>query len=393
MEALVRSGFVLGSLLLSLQLASAQTWTQTSAPVTNWTAVAGSADGSRLVAFAGGGVNYTSTNSGATWTPGTNAPGGNLRVAASADGTKLTVAVNGGGIYRSVDSGFTWTQTGAPSNAWVSIASSADGNKLAALAQVTPSPDFYTSSDAGNTWNTNASPYSRWSELACSADGNTLVACGNPGTILTSTNFGNSWTITNLNAFLISAAASADGNRLMVVGASGGTGTIYLSTNSGLAWSQIAVPSIGRLASSADGNKLVATGYSGYLTNLPVYVSTNFGGTWTTNIPPGIDYHTSVKPVASSADGNKLVAAVNDGGIWTLQTTPSPQINIIPANGSVEFSWIIPSTNFVLQQNLDLTTSNWTDVTNTPVLNLANLEDEVTLPLTNGSALYRLATQ
>lgn len=44
--------------------AIAQTWTQTSAPLTNWTAVASSADGSRLVAAIAGGQIYTSTNSG-----------------------------------------------------------------------------------------------------------------------------------------------------------------------------------------------------------------------------------------------------------------------------------------------------------------------------------------
>jgi hypothetical protein len=67
-------------------------------------------------------------------------------------------------------------------------------------------------------------------------------------------------------------------------------------------------------------------------------------------------------------------------------------MNTTPANGNLTLSWIIPSTNFVLEQNLDLTSTNWTDVTNMPVLNLTNLQDEVTLPLTNGSGFYRLAT-
>jgi len=54
--------------------------------------------------------------------------------------------------------------------------------------------------------------------------------------------------------------------------------------------------------------------------------------------------------------------------------------------------WIVPSTNFVLQQNLDLTTTNWTDVTNPPALNLTNLQNEVILTPTNNSAFYRLKT-
>jgi hypothetical protein len=48
--------------------------------------------------------------------------------------------------------------------------------------------------------------------------------------------------------------------------------------------------------------------------------------------------------------------------------------------------------NFVLQQNLDLTTTNWTDVTNTSTLNLTNLQDEVILLPTNGNGFYRLKT-
>jgi hypothetical protein len=46
-----------------------------------------------------------------------------------------------------------------------------------------------------------------------------------------------------------------------------------------------------------------------------------------------------------------------------------------------------------LEQNSDLTTTNWTDVTNVPVLNFTNLQDEVTLPLLASNCFYRLAAQ
>src|SRR5437868_14167628 len=87
-----------------ISTAFAQTWTQTSAPITNWTAVASSADGSKLVAVTGyfigiGGVPpgpiYTSHDSGVTW-KATSAPSTNWSaVASSADGTKLIAAANG----------------------------------------------------------------------------------------------------------------------------------------------------------------------------------------------------------------------------------------------------------------------------------------------------------
>jgi len=77
----------------------------TSAPATNWTSIATSADGTRLVAAAGGlsggyvGPIYFSTNSGSTWTI-TDAPFINwTSVASSADGSRLVAASAYSGIY------------------------------------------------------------------------------------------------------------------------------------------------------------------------------------------------------------------------------------------------------------------------------------------------------
>ncbi|MGA2854104.1 MAG: hypothetical protein ABSE90_08245, partial [Verrucomicrobiota bacterium] len=265
----------------------------------------------------------------------------------------------------------------------VSVASSADGNKLASLSRVFPPPDFYTSSDSGNSWPAKDSPYDRWLAMASSADGNTLVACG-PGTVLVSTNSGSSW-ITNFigNGSLSAVASSADGSRLLVTGGSG----IYLSINSGLAWTQINAPAAGHIASSANGSKLVATGWVGHNTIFPIYVSTDFGLTWTTNISPSA-YWSSV---VSSADGTKLAAAVNGGGIYISESTPAPSMNIKPTTGNLTLSWIVPSTNFVMQQSSDL--QNWADMTNKPVLDLTNLQDEVILSPPGSNVFYRLKAQ
>jgi hypothetical protein len=386
-------------LLLFNNFVFAQSWTQTSAPITNWTSMACSGDGNKLIAAANGGVGpgpyyiiapgsiYISTNSGVTWTQATNAPTADwTSVASSADGNRLTAAASGGGIWRSVDSGFTWLQTGALSNNWVSVASSADGKKLNALARVFPPPDFYTSSDSGNNWTTNASPYDRWVAIASSADGNKLVACGALGTVLASTNSGKSWRINTINSGSLSGVAtSADGGRLLLAGSGG----IYLSVNSGLNWFKIMnAPPAGYIASSADGSKLVATGWVGYNTNFPIYISTDFGGTWLTNISPSAIWSS----VVSSADGTKLAATINGtgGGIWTAQLQEAPRLNFSFSNGNAVISWTIPSTCFVLQQSADLV--SWADVTNAPALNLSNLQNEIFLSPTNTSGFYRLAT-
>jgi hypothetical protein len=95
--------------------------------------------------------------------------------------------------------------------------------------------------------------------------------------------------------------------------------------------------------------------------------------------------------VASSADGNKLAAASPGGGIYTWQTTPTPLLRIMPSDSGVLLSWTIPSMDFTLQQNSDLTGTSWTDVTTLPVLNLTNLQNEVVVPLLSaGNRFYRL---
>jgi hypothetical protein len=65
------------------------------------------------------------------------------------------------------------------------------------------------------------------------------------------------------------------------------------------------------------------------------------------------------------------------GGFWALfavQTQGAPLLSITrtPTN-SVLISWPSPSTGFVLQQNANLTTSNWVTVPQTPVDNGTNV--------------------
>jgi len=45
--------------------------------------------------------------------------------------------------------------------------------------------------------------------------------------------------------------------------------------------------------------------------------------------------------------------------------------------------------SFVLQENADLNTPNWTAVPMTPILNLTNLHHEVTAPFSGTNRLHR----
>jgi photosystem II stability/assembly factor-like uncharacterized protein len=117
----------------------AQQWNLTSAPGTNWSCVASSSDGTRVVAVAG-------------------------------------TFFDEGPIYTSADSGVTWIAPSAPCLLWSSVASSADGTNLVAVAIDDGSGSggqIYTSADAGATWTqaSNAPQGYYWSAVACSADG------------------------------------------------------------------------------------------------------------------------------------------------------------------------------------------------------------------------------
>jgi hypothetical protein len=360
----------------------AQTWTQTGAPTNaSWYGIASSADGKIICAVNSDSVAelLLSTNSGVTWTNDsfqTSQLGGYGYVASSADGTILIAPlyVNGLGNYFfvSTNSGNTWVQTSVSGS--YAVASSSDGAKLAAASIA--SGFIYTSTNFGSTWQLSGAPSNYWSALASSADGTKLVAAAS-SEIIISTNSGVTWTA-NTSLFFgsgPSSASSADGGILAVAG-----GNVYVSTNSGGSW--ISTPVTGHsVASSADGKRLAVAGSQ-------IWTSTNSGLTWTTGNAPF-----SGACVASSADGCKLIVGTYRTGIWIGQITPSPQLNIKPANGKLALSWIVPSTNFVLQQNSNLSAANWATLSNSPTLNLANLQDEIILSPSNSSGFFRLIAQ
>jgi hypothetical protein len=209
----------------------------------------------------------------------------------------------------------------------------------------------------------------------------------NPGQIYISTNSGATWTASGAPANVwFSVASSADGSRLIAASAEPyiNTSTLYLSTNSGATWTTVNSSVISTrvicVASSADGIRLVAAGNQGQF-----FISADSGATWGPSAPAD-----NWQCVASSADGAKLVAVAYGGGIYTLQTTPRPMLSLTPSGANALLSWTIPSLAFTLQQSSDLTTTNWTDVPTPPVLNLTNLQNQVTVSPTNGNTFYRL---
>ncbi len=370
----------------------------------HWNAIASSAYGNVLVAGAQEGHVYTSTDYGATWK--SNNFGGTIRpnaVASSADGKILVAAVYGSNLRVSTDSGATWTPRGSPAN-WATVACSSDGTKIVACPD---SGQARTSTDSGATW-TPHGPSTYWTCVVSSADGSTLAGAATQGPVQTSTDSGTNWTSHGYNYDWNALACSADGSKL--VGAiknipdlfDGDTvGGVSRSGNSGVSWNDPAYENTGLncvgAASSSDGNHLAvcAIHRGGFYPPGLILVSTNFGSSWDNANAP-IKWWSSI---ASSADGTKLAATYHRdcqgcpevGGIYTYAeptaefTANTPALNIATVGGSAQVSWPYPSTGYVLQQNANPATPNWTTVSNPPAV-----VNQVTAPATNNQNFYRL---
>lgn len=291
-------------------------WTaQSGSGVRDWSSIAGSSDGTKLVAgVSNGGYLYTSTDSGTTWTARTG-PGSNYwtSVASSSDGTKLLASygtgIPGSYLYRSTDSGATWTQVTAAGQrqSWSVVASSADGTKLYAGACFSY---LYRSTDSGATWAPITSLGNRcWSAggIAMSSGG-TKVAVTVEGSLQTSTDSGVTWTDRGSTAYWISVAMSSDGSKMLIAGyddylhfsTDGGFSLVPLTNSGTRYWISTAISSNGsRMAAGVDEQNDYnnPTGY--------IYTSIDGGNNWQEEATPGAG---SWRALTMSANGLKLAA-------------------------------------------------------------------------------------
>jgi hypothetical protein len=82
-----------------------------------------------------------------------------------------------------------------------------------------------------------------------------------------------------------------------------------------------------------------------------------------------------------------------DGGFWCIvaavQTPGAPLLRIaLTAANTFLVAWPMPSTGFSLQQNTNLSTSNWSGVTN--AVNVVGSENQVIVSPPTGNRFYRL---
>jgi len=162
-----------------------------------------------------------------------------------------------------------------------------------------------------------------------------------------------------------------------------GLGLAYASADGGATWTAANAPVKiwTSVASSADGAQFVAVSDG-------IYISTNAGLNWTSAHAPAAKWTS----VASSADGTKLVAAAGGfsaiGGIYTWQSGPPPALAITPSRDGAVISWPASPAGFGLQQNSNLTSTNWADVTTIPVV--TNEQNQVIETFSDAARYFRL---
>lgn len=273
----------------------------------NWTSIASSSDGSKLLASAYDDRLYTSTDSGFTWTPRVTNQAWKA-VASSADGTKLVAVVVNGQIHTSTDSGVTWVPRDSARN-WSCVASSADGTKLVAAVQ---GGKIYKSIDSGVTWATAIFIDAQWNSIASSADGVRLLASsGSSGNLYRSNDSGGSWLILsggdlgNNSRNWTCVNMSSNGEIMIASTELGSGGSIWVSNNAGSYWTERYRPiNAYSVVCSASGRTII----------IPGFISLDFGQSWTPRDMPGTHF-------TVSADGSKIASVGSQVYISSTDTT------------------------------------------------------------------------
>ena len=133
---------------------------------------------------------------------------------------------------------------------------------------------------------------------------------------------------------------------------------------------------------TADTNVFFAN-IPGILLPGETYTDVVFGITINSATPPG-----TYSGTATIQGGTDIFAASNLTNYVFQITMPPAALRVALSGTNLAILWPSPPGGFVLQQNSDLATTNWTAVTNTPAT--TNFQNLVTLHTTNGNRFYRL---
>ncbi|HEY4414363.1 MAG TPA: hypothetical protein VGO57_01630 [Verrucomicrobiae bacterium] len=212
---------------------------------------------------------------------------------------------------------------------WHCIAASASGRVMYAGSSLNGT--VLISTDSGQSWNSTGITGQGWSAIACSTDGTKAFVLAYGGAIEYTTNSGVSWSVvTGSSGVAWSAiACSTDGTKF-IAAVKGGQIYSWAGPTTSLAAFGPGNANWISLKMSSDLSHMVAAAPGS------AYLSSNDGGTWTlVPLPAGNP------TVAMSTDGLKLAVAIsgytittttNFGGNWTVTTAPTNNWSAITAS-------------------------------------------------------------
>ena len=319
--------------------------TKKNSTTVDWISITSSSNGQYLAAILNedGRTNspvYTSNDYGTTWDNTNNAPPSNnginalwSSITSSSSGqylaatqlySKASESSNGGYIYTSNDYGKNWVQRATTvRKRWMSITSSSSGKYLAAVIETATSSTtpIYISNDYGSTWNiavTLSSNSDLKRTIASNSDGSLLaITHDTEGIYIMKKNYGtwNTQVVPNTSGkSWRSITVSTNGQYLAAVyyGDGNNIGKIFISKDFGVTWTETNAPGANwtSITSSGSGQYLAAASATNAYSSKGIYTSNDYGESWVFVTGSIQNYWTSI---TSSSSGN-LVAAVNGFG-------------------------------------------------------------------------------
>lgn len=222
-------------------------------------------------------------------------------IISSYDQNKILACADNKQLYISLDSGITWNINEIDRN-WTSVACSNNFDILYAANNTS----ILKSTDNGSSWQTIKTSIN-CSSISCSNNGSIVLAVASVGSVYISIDYGVTWTNIAQNspinslAFWTKTAINNNGSIMYITSNT----NIVKSINSGSSWTSIHPISAPWLAidCSSDGEVIVTAG-----TNTRIYISRDGGSSWTAR-----ESSRSWRDISISSDGTKILATSLDG--------------------------------------------------------------------------------
>lgn len=300
------------------------------------------------------------SSNGVNWTPTTVNTNASI-VSMGVTGNSVYLTTSAGRYYISPDNGLTWNLVqNMSTNAFANHVFFSNGKIIMSTNQ-----GLFQSFDSGVTWQANNTGITGLQITSFGRNGSYIFAGTDNQGVFRSTLDEENWEpintgINTFNSLHVSSIINV--NEDIYLGTGDG---VYKSTNNGNSWEHIFNPGVSTYALSYDNDVLV-TAASGQ----GIYISQDFGSTWTLTSTVGITTDTSYKSITIS--GNTIVVGTANGEVFTSQDLGASWIN-----RSIPGGYNVISELQISNNQIYAATSNGLYVTNNLGVNWSQFNPDV----------------